>query len=413
MQLQGGPAAIAVGAQFMQERFEFNPSHEYQVGDIGGFGGNVLPVDRKRNVSSVFTEVSAPFWKPFEVDLGLRYDNYQGTGSTWNPKLSFRWNPAQSFLVRGSVGSGFRAPSLTDLYSPQGSSVTANGARDWLRCPNTQTGSPADCNNQFPTLTGGNPDLKPEKSLNRTLGAIWEPNRAFSASLDAFWIELKDSITIGGLNPAVILASPENMNTFSSYIIRGAPDGNPSGLGPITGIINTTSNLFKQYVSGYDVSVHVTPELPTGKLLLKLDGTYYNRFLLQNSDGSYTNQLDRALRAGGGVAPRWRHVFMGTYVLGPWDATLQQNFQKSYDDVGANLAPAGTPLRTVGVYETYDIQGAYNGIRNLRLQLGVKNIFDKDPPYTNEGGQFAAGYDITYADVRGRFVYGAFRWTFK
>jgi iron complex outermembrane receptor protein len=43
----------------------------------------------------------------------------------------------------------------------------------------------------------------------------------------------------------------------------------------------------------------------------------------------------------------------------------------------------------------------------------VKNIFDKDPPYTNAGGQFAAGYDIAYADVRGRFVYGSVTYTFK
>jgi iron complex outermembrane receptor protein len=43
----------------------------------------------------------------------------------------------------------------------------------------------------------------------------------------------------------------------------------------------------------------------------------------------------------------------------------------------------------------------------------VKNIKDRDPPYTNEGGQFAAGYDITYADVRGRFVYGGFTYKFR
>jgi len=55
----------------------------------------------------------------------------------------------------------------------------------------------------------------------------------------------------------------------------------------------------------------------------------------------------------------------------------------------------------VGSYETFDTQVAYRGIRNVRLSLGVKNIMDRDPPYTNAGGQFAAGYDITYADVRG------------
>ncbi|MGZ5041165.1 MAG: TonB-dependent receptor, partial [Usitatibacter sp.] len=75
----------------------------------------------------------------------------------------FRWTPVPEVLLRGSYGTGFRAPSLTDLYTPQQSSVTANGSRDPLRCPNVQTGAPADCNNQFPTTTGGNPALQPEK----------------------------------------------------------------------------------------------------------------------------------------------------------------------------------------------------------------------------------------------------------
>ena len=43
----------------------------------------------------------------------------------------------------------------------------------------------------------------------------------------------------------------------------------------------------------------------------------------------------------------------------------------------------------------------------------MKNFTDRNPPYTNAGGQFAAGYDITYADVRGRFVYGTVKYTFK
>ena len=62
---------------------------------------------------------------------------------------------------------------------------------------------------------------------------------------------------------------------------------------------------------------------------------------------------------------------------------------------------------------TYDTQVAYGGIKSLRVALGVRNIFDRDPPYTNAGGQFVAGYDVTYADVRGRFVYGTLTYRFR
>jgi len=410
-QLAGGPVGIAVGGELREEKFVFDPSQAFQVGDIGGFGGNVLSIDRKRHVSSVYTEVAAPIFRSFEADLGVRYDNYQNIGSTTNPKISFRWTPNQQLLVRGSVGSGFRAPSLTDLYQPQAASVTANGSRDPLRCPNPATGLPADCNNQFATITGGNPDLKPEKSLSRTLGFIFEPSREFSLGVDAFWIGLKDSITVGGLSPAFILSTAANAQQFSSFIVRGAPDGNASGLGPIVGILATTSNLFKQYVAGYDVNV-LWRVFKSGSrsVVLRLDGTYLSAFDQQNPDGSYTSGLDRALRAGGGVVPRWHHVASAVYTAGPWEATLIQNYQKHYADQLSTFSPAP---RDVGSYETFDTQVAYRGIRNVRLSLGVKNIMDRDPPYTNAGGQFAAGYDITYADVRGRFVYGTVNYQFR
>jgi len=98
------------------------------------------------------------------------------------------------------------------------------------------------------------------------------------------------------------------------------------------------------------------------------------------------------------------------YTAGPWEGTLIQNYQKHYADQLSTFSPAP---REVGSYETFDTQVAYRGFRNVRLALGVKNILDRDPPYTNAGGQFAAGYDITYADVRGRFVYGTVNYQFR
>jgi iron complex outermembrane receptor protein len=407
-QLAGGPVGVAVGGQLNEERFHFDPSLAFQLGDIGGFGGNVFGVDRKRHVGSAYAEIAVPLLRSFEADVGVRYDNYQDVGSTTNPKLSLRWQPMRELLIRGSVGSGFRAPSLTDLYTPQAASVTANNTRDPIRCPNVSTGAAADCSNQFPTVTGGNPNLKPEKSLSRTLGVIFEPTPEISVGVDAFWINLKDSIVIGGLAVATILQNAQTATQFSSYILRGPPDSNPSGVGPIIGIVQTTSNLFKQKVTGYDVDIkwRVIPR----RLLLSLNGTYFWHFDTQGPDGSYTPQLDRALRLAGGVLPRWKHTASATYTSGPWVASIYQYYQKSYVDALANVVP--TP-RKVSAYETWDGQLEFNGFRNLRLVGGVKNVFDRDPPYTNSAGQFAAGYDISYADVRGRFWYTTVRWTFK
>ncbi len=412
MRMAGGDSALAVGGELREEAFRFDPSDAFMVGDIGGFGGNVLPVDRRRHVGSVYGEFDAPFLRTLEADLGIRYDNYQRVGSTTNPKLSLRWQPNPQVLLRASTGTGFRAPSLTDLYAAQAASVTANGTRDPIRCPDPHTGLPADCSNQFPTITGGNPDLKPEKSHSTTLGIVIEPNPQVSVALDMFWIRLKDSIVLNGLPFNFILANAQNATTYSRFLVRGAPDGNPSGVGPIIDVIQTNANLFKRNVEGWDVSFVARPLVAAGQhLTLRLDGTYLTKSDVQNADGTFTSNLDQELTATGGIVPRWHHVASATYEVGPWMASVLQNFQKAYNDVPGNFS-GGTP-RSVAAYETYDLQGTYSGIRHLRLTLGVKNVFDRDPPYTNGGGQFAAGYDVTYADVRGRFVYGQVEYIFR
>lgn len=410
-QMQSGALSLAIGGELRQEKFAFTPSQAFQIGDVAGFGGNILPVDKSRHVYSVYGESAIPILRNLEVDLGVRYDDYETIGNTTNPKVSLRWVALPSLLLRGSFGTGFRAPSLTDLYTPQATSVTANGSRDFLRCPVLASGAPSDCNNQFPTLTGGSPNLIPEKSKSGTLGIVFEPTPRLSLGLDWYSIFIRDQIIIGGLNFATILANATNEQQFSQFIIRGAPDGNASGLGPITSIVQTTSNLFKAKVEGWDLSIGWRPDIgDVGHLRFKLDGSYVFKSLRQNFGGDYANNADTALAAGGGIIPKWRHVATATFDHGPWEATVQDNYQDSYRDFNANIT--GTP-RTVGVYDTWDLQGRYNGFRNLQLTLGAKNIFDRDPPYTNAGGQFAGGYDISYADVRGRFIYGQARWYFK
>ena len=177
-QMQAGPLAMALGGEIREEKFSFNPSPAFQIGDIAGFGGNILGVDKSRHVGSIYAEFAVPIVRTLDMDVGVRFDNYQTIGSTTNPKVSLRWQPTPQLLLRASGGTGFRAPSLTDLYTAQASSVTPNGSRDPLRCPNPATGAPSDCNNQFPTLTGGNPDLKPEKSWSSTFGIVFEPTPA-------------------------------------------------------------------------------------------------------------------------------------------------------------------------------------------------------------------------------------------
>ncbi|HJV69070.1 TonB-dependent receptor [Ideonella sp.] len=419
MALAGGGLGLALGGEFRRESYESAPSAAIQSGDITGYGGNFLPVDRSRKVAAVFGELNAPILKGLELNVAARYDKYQGSGSATTPKASVRWQPTPQVLVRASVGRGFRAPSLTDLYGPQVSGVTANGQSDPLRCGIDGNNSSNDCATQFPILAGGNPDLKPERSRNATLGLVLEPVSGVSIGLDAFDIHLKNTI-IPGVPVAAILGDIER---FGDLVHRGPvqPDF-PNLPGPITRIDQIALNLGQTKIQGVDLDAKIRlPRTEFGSFGLSLSGTYFSRYDVQDLDGTFSpgiadaNSLASANAAG--IVPRWKHYLALNWRLGPWSATFAQNFQTGYKDVPGTFDDTEDPnyrYHHVSDYTTYDLLASYRFNRQFELALGVKNLLDTDPPYTNNGGQsfFQAGYDPTYADPRGRFVYLRANWTF-
>ncbi len=408
-QLPAGMVSLALGGELRKEKMDLNPSAANRNFDVSGFGAPGVPVSASRNVESAFVEVNVPILKNFEANAAVRYDNYEKVGSSVNPKASIRWQPGEQVLFRAAYGSGFRAPTLLDLYQPEARGITTNGQRDRIRCP-VVVATVQDCSNQFVTIGGGNPLLKPERSRSKTFGILVEPTKDISIGLDAFFISLKDVIRTG-VPIATILGDPV---TYASYILRGPPDGNASGVGPILGIQQALTNLGKTNVEGVDVDVKARVLNVDGhKLTLRLNGTYMSKHESQNLDGSYTNAINNPSALNIGVILRWRHTASATYERGPWVASVVQNYQVEYNDLRTGLQAASVVPRYVAPYETYDTQVSYLGFKSLRLTLGVKNILDRDPPYTNYGGGFVGSYDLSYTDVRGRFVYGTLAYTFR
>jgi iron complex outermembrane receptor protein len=211
--LPAGPLAVAVGAEFRKEKFSTNPSGALQIGDVSGYGGNFLQVDKARNVSAVYGEINVPIIDHLTADGAVRFDDYQNVGNKTTPKIGLRWQPMKELLFRGSYGKGFRAPSLTELFSPQTTGVSGQGLIDPLRCATTNSSN--DCQTQFNIPLGGQPHLKPEQSGNYTLGITIEPTSDVSLALDAFKIKLTNPI-IFGVDPQAILNDPAQ---FGSLVI--------------------------------------------------------------------------------------------------------------------------------------------------------------------------------------------------
>jgi iron complex outermembrane recepter protein len=398
--LPGGPLSGAAGAELRRETFDYDPAAAVQSGDIAGQGGNQLPESAARSVESAFLEFNAPLITGFEADAAVRYDHYQSIGSTVNPKLSLRWQPQTWVLLRGAVGTGFRAPSLTDLYAAQARSITGNGTRDPIQCAVFDPNNPS-CSFQFTTITGGNPNLTPEKSRTFTLGTVLEPVQHLSLDVDSFWIFLRNQIVVGGLNYATILQNAQTATQFANLITRDAS-------GQIVSISQTNANLFKTDVSGLDVDLRYSiPVADLGTVTLLGNGSYFYKYDAQNSDGTWTGQLDKGLNqvSNGGIVSRFRYNATSIFETKTWSASVTQNFQKRYRDAVSSIT---LQPRRVAAYDTIDAQTVYTGLKSFTFTVGARNLFDKNPPYANYASStnnFVGGYDVSYGDPLGRFVY--------
>ena len=400
--LPAGPVGLAVGFEGRKEKYNFDASPAIASGDISGYGGNLASVDKTRNVGAVFGEVNVPIVKGLEADGAVRYDHYEGVGSSTTPKVSLRWQPNPQILLRTSYGRGFRAPSLEDLYAPQTTGVTPQGATDPLRCPTTHDGV-KDCSTQFAVTNGGLASLKPEKSKNFTLGTVLEPVNNVSVGIDYFSVRVSNTI-VNGIGSAVILSDPVK---YASYITRGPVDpAFPNLPGPIQNINLVNLNLGETNVSGFDFDVKWRlPANDFGRFTINASATYFDQFDTSNPDGSFTGNVDQVNAASGGVVPRFKSYVSLDWTRGPWNVVLAQNFQKGYNDL---LGTVNGDARRVSSFALYDLQATYSALKSWRFTLGARNIFDRDPPYSNAGGQtgFQSGYDNQYGDPRGRFIYG-------
>lgn len=411
--LPAGSVAAAVGFQTGKQELEQRYHPALQAGDVTGFGGNTLNINADRDYWAAFAEVSIPVVKNLEFNAAVRYDDYSDFGSTTNPKLSVRWTPRREILLRGSWGTGFVAPTLTQAYGANTVGVSQPGLADPLRCPTT--GDTSDCITQFGILFGGNPLLKPQKADQWTAGFVFEPIAGVSLAFDWFNLDVKDLFS-NGPAPLTIL---NNLGTFGNLVTRGPVDPAFPGIpGPITQIDQRFINIGRVKIDGYDIDIKATsPPTPVGRFMFNLNGTYYRKYDVQQTDGTFLGQVSNQLNAAtSGLIPRYKQYATVTWTRGPWSATLGNQYQSSYVDVGfADQVIADVPevMRRVGTLSLWDLYGSYTGFKNWKLTLGVQNLFDKDPPFTNQQTTFQVGYDPTYYDARARFVYGSVTYSFK
>lgn len=395
--LSGGPIQYAAGAAYREEKYTATPSPALATGDIAGLGGATAAWSAKRKIASLFAELNMPVTSTLEAALQVRGDKYSVVGDTTNYKASLRWTPTKTFLVRGSIGSSFRAPSLLDLYTPE-----TIGTSEQFNDPATGATSL-----QVNAINGGKPDLKPEKAKQETIGVVFQPTPNMSAAFDLFNIRIKDYIQ----NPSAQLLVSRFRAGDPAYANLVTLDAN----GDVDTIDQKLSNTGGATVRGIDVDLQFKENIADGKFTARLFGTYMLKFDETTPSGAISHKVGQIVditgapvsgAENGGVVLRWKHALTGTYSTGAWAFTATQNFASGYE-AGRNLID--NDRNFIPSFSTYDANVTWSGIKNLRLALGVRNLFDKNPPgvFTPASNQFQAGYDITQYDPRGRFIYVA------
>ncbi len=406
MRLAGGPMAIAVGADLRREAIDDKPTNaDYSAGLHVGGEGTVPHTQASRNVYAVFAEVNLPIVRNVELSGAVRYDNYSDVGSKVSPRVSGRWTVVPQVVLRASAAKGFRAPSLWDLHSPPAFGNTANAVVD-PGCPAALLADEdARCvDTQLNVRNTSSPNIKPETSTQYSAGFVLEPVRAVTISVDYWKIEKKDQI--GTVLADAILANRNDLTLYNRYISRFVR----TPIGTTLYVDQPLENLGGLKTAGWDIDARYRFDPGFARVTLQLAGTYWSEWKFQLGSGfPFTNYLGNSF-FGGNAYPRWTHVLSADFERGPWLATVENTYTRGWTE-----AYAGGGTHEISEIARWNLALKWSGIKNLAIKLGVRNVEDKLPPYTDvsSNGSHSAGYPNAQASPLGRFWYTQVSYSFK
>ncbi len=409
--LPAGPVALALATsgRYDDASFSSNPVLS------GAIGSALSPrnTEGHRNIASLTGQIDVPITERLDLDAAGRFDRYSDVGDTTNPQVSLRYRPLKRMLLRTSYGRGFRAPTLYDVDAPLAFPVSSSRNNDPVLCPGGVPDLAAgavpsrDCRALFPTETGGNIHLQPERSTTYGVGGVVQVTRSFSAGVDYFNYRVDQSI--GTLTNTVILGNPAK---YGSLIVRCSevaaaqlpllttcsdPAGNPIGY-----TVGTELNLGETKTSGLDFTSQWSGvDTKFGRFAFSYQGTYVLKHEYQLERGGPFFSSRGQYFAGFPVI-KYSHLTSVTWQLPTWSTQLSNRFESGYTDCNAGCLVTPTFFNSVGSYSLWNLSLAYTGLPNLTVRFLVTNMFNTDPPFTNKNTGLGFGYDERFTDPLGR-----------
>ena len=472
----GGPVRFAFGLDYRSDQANFSPdallssqdqsTNSYTMGGetfnltndtvgVVGFNG-AQPVSGRIDVYETYGELLIPIAKDLpgikslNLDVGGRYSDYSTVGSLYTYKADLEWRVTDWLLLRGGYSRAVRAPNVSELFSPATNGFDSIGAPD----PNTlNTGDPCDVggaaragkgvdpakvralclaqgvpasvidtfqgdNTQVQTLTGGNPNLKAERTNTYTGGFVISPKfnnpmfRHISASVDYFNIEINGYVTsVGPSSDLEKCFNEDGSNpTYSNSFSLCSNFSRDPATGQITSGTAVLQNIGAIRTSGIDFQIDWNFALSTipyanlsdrfGSLAFNLTASWLNDFDEQLLPGDpFLNYRDSIGPGPDNTYPVWKAFLNADYSIGP----VELGFQEQYIGNARDQSCVGitTVCTARGVdpefYSNFNARWKINDTLELRGTLS--NAFNQDPRFfasasASEGQTNAATYDL-------------------
>ncbi|MCP4326231.1 MAG: TonB-dependent receptor, partial [Alteromonadales bacterium] len=422
-ELPGGAIGIAAGFEY---RTESSATSTDELTKSGATTNAATPDEfGEYDVTEMFAEVSLPLLsgaflaEELTLDAAYRYADYSHAGSVDAWKVGLMYAPINDLRFRGTYGSAVRAPNITEAFSPLSPGFSRvsdpcdadNIQDDPDRVSNCAAlgipaGFEANDNVSVNTMSGGNDDLTPEKSTSLTVGTVWTPSflEDFSVTLDFYDIEIEDAII--SVSAQNIADNCVDATGGPDTVYCGAVDRDPTSH-DIELVRSGFINASAYNTTGIDVEVRYNLGLDAvsmpGDLRLSL---FVNR-LLELEQFEFQDRPDEINVELGEVGdPEWQARMSATYQLDDLSVTWQSRYIDrvvTYDVSPGGGSPEDLENGYVPSVTTHDLSFNYVISENVKINAGLRNVFDKlpkgwtkNPMYDHVGRRAYAGIKVNF-----------------
>lgn len=368
-------------------------SGEPRPGGSQGFPGyspkNV--VDKSRSNFSLYTDTEFDITDNFLVSAAVRFENYSDFGSTLNGKLSTRLKVTKNINFRGSISTGFRAPSLAQIYYNTGfTNFSSSGATEVLLSAND---SPV-------TKAFGIKSLNEEKALNGSLG-MTATFGDFTATIDGYLINVKDRIVLTGYFDATSLG----LNVDAAQFFVNGADTKTKGLD----VVLAWKKKFGENAVGATLTGNVNHmEISKVKNGSLDEQTFFGErdkaFLLASAPESKFGlnlTYDRKWFNAGLSFTRFSEVKL-----------LDYQMYEDVADYGSFADQITAATDTYGAKIVTDLTLGFKLSKSLKLSVGGNNIFNIYPDQQDDWVEAGGYWDSVQMGFSGAYYYTRLGFTF-